>query len=135
MGLSEKKQHQVMDVGLDSDTANKKWVIAGIPSRTPLKPIYTTNNPRPPAPESIRGSDQGQVNHDIEDDEYCISTTPTGEESKIPRILTCPPAPKKKKRYSSKCKIYGSSVIREFFTTPPDFETVFTRHHHVERAN
>ncbi|XP_062110389.1 cyclin-dependent protein kinase inhibitor SMR6-like [Humulus lupulus] len=128
MGFSEKKQHQGVDVSLDSET--KKWVIAGIPLRTPLKPIYTTNPPPPPPPvlvdSSTRDADQGH------DDDQCLSTTPTGEESKIPTRLTCPPAPRKKKA-TSKCKLYGSAVIREFFT-PPDLETVFIRHH-VERAN
>lgn len=120
MGFSGK--HQVVDMGLDSET--KKWVIAGIPVRTPLKPIYTTKNPRPVGSSTER--DHG-------DGEECSSTTttPTGEEARIPTRLTCPPAPKKKKsKPSLKCN-YGA--VREFFT-PPDLESVFIRHH-VEKAN
>ena len=109
MGVSGKPQ---VDGGLESE--GKKWVIAGISLRAPLKPIYT--NPVEKDKES-----------DDQEDESC-STTPTGEEARIPTILTCPPAPRKRKP-SLKCN-YGS--VREFFT-PPDLETVFIRH--VERAN
>jgi hypothetical protein len=98
MGFSEK-----VDGGLE--TEGKKWVIAGIPLRAPLKPIYTN-----PAEKEWVGTD-GQ--------EEC-STTPTREEARIPTRLTCPPAPRKRKS-SFKCN-YGG--VREFFT-PPDLETVF----------
>ena len=122
MGFSEK--HQVVDMGLDSES--KTWVIAGIPLRTPLKPIYTEkNNPR-----VVESRERGHDHCDGDGNgEACGSTTPTGEESRIPTRLTCPPAPRKRKP-SLKCN-YG--VVREFFT-PPDLETVFIRHH-VERAN
>ena len=109
MGVSGKPQ---VDGGLESE--GKKWVIAGISLRAPLKPIYT--NPVEKDKES-----------DDQEDESC-STTPTGEEARIPTILTCPPAPRKRKP-SLKCN-YGS--VREFFT-PPDLETVFISH--GERAN
>ncbi|KDP26647.1 hypothetical protein JCGZ_17805 [Jatropha curcas] len=105
MGFSGKPQ---VDNGLELDC--KKWVIAGIPLRAPLKKIYT--NP---------------VDKESESDHDC-STTPTSEESRISARLTCPPAPKKRKA-TLKCNYNG---VREFFT-PPDLDTVFIRH--VERAN
>lgn len=114
MGFSEKQQ--VVDVGYDSAETNKKWVIAGIPLRSPLKPIFTLN-----PVETVRDDDDGQ--------EDC-STTPTGEEARIPTRFTCPPAPRKQ-RPSLKCN-YGVAH-REFFT-PPDLETVFIRRH-IEKAN
>ncbi|KAL5552823.1 hypothetical protein UlMin_040224 [Ulmus minor] len=104
MGFPEKQQ---VEVALDSD--NKKWVIAGIPLRAPLKPVYTKNQ------------------REGGEEEEC-STTPTGEEARIPTRLTCPPAPRKKKA-SSKCNCSG---VKEFFT-PPDLESVFLVRH-VERA-
>lgn len=107
MGFSEKSQ---VDFELDSD--NKKWVIAGIPLRAPLKPICTFT-----------------MEIDADKEEKC-STTPTGEESRIQKSLICPPAPRKRKA-SLKCKNY--SGVKEFFT-PPDLDAVFIRRH-VERAN
>ncbi|XP_018818986.1 cyclin-dependent protein kinase inhibitor SMR6-like [Juglans regia] len=107
MGFSGKALQLQADGGLESD--GKKWVIAGIPLRAPLKPIYT--NPV----ETWAGSDGS---------EEC-STTPTGEEARIPTRLTCPPAPRKRKS-SLKCN-YGG--VREFFT-PPDLESVF-----IQRAS
>ncbi|XVF02527.1 hypothetical protein REPUB_Repub04eG0182900 [Reevesia pubescens] len=112
MGVSGKPQ--VDGGGLESE--GKKWVIAGISLRAPLKPIYTN-----PVDQKDKASS------DDEGDGSC-STTPTGEEARIPTKMTCPPAPRKRKP-SLKCN-YGS--VREFFT-PPDLETVFIRH--VERAN
>ncbi|OMO80084.1 hypothetical protein COLO4_24249 [Corchorus olitorius] len=117
MGVSGKPQ--VEGGGLESEGA-KKWVIAGIPLRAPLKPLYTTN----PSMEK----DKGIIISDEEISDECNSTTPTAEDARIPTILSCPPAPRKRKP-SLKCN-YGS--VREFFT-PPDLETVFIRH--VERAN
>ncbi|KAL4361038.1 hypothetical protein GQ457_04G007700 [Hibiscus cannabinus] len=109
MGVSGKPQ--VVDGGgrggLESD--GKKWVIAGISLRAPLKPIYT--NP---------------VDHHKDKEDECSSsssTTPTGQEARIPTLSTCPPAPMKRKP-SLKCN-YGS--VRDFFT-PPDLESVFIRH-------
>ncbi|GMP29363.1 hypothetical protein ACSBR2_010615 [Camellia fascicularis] len=105
MGFS--KKHQV-DIGPESE--GKKWVIAGIAIRAPLKSI--TTKPKE------RGCD---------DDEASL-TTPTARESRIPERLPCPPAPRKR-RPSSTCHYNGA---REFFT-PPDLESVFIRH--VESAN
>ncbi|KAI4328180.1 hypothetical protein L6164_020558 [Bauhinia variegata] len=108
MGFSEKAQ---VDGGFESD--NRKWVIAGIALRAPLKPIYTIPAEKPPT------VDDGET-------EEC-STTPTGEEARIPTALRCPPAPRKRKP-SLKCN-YRAGGVREFFT-PPDLETVF-----IQRAN
>ncbi|KAJ4711035.1 Cyclin-dependent kinase inhibitor SMR3-like protein [Melia azedarach] len=107
MGLSGKPQ---VEGGLESE--GKRWVIAGIPLRAPLRPIYTH-----PSVDKEAADD---------DDEEC--STPTNEEARIPARLMCPPAPRKRKS-SLKCNYTG---VREFFT-PPDLETVFIRH--VERAN
>ncbi|KAJ0094821.1 hypothetical protein Patl1_16055 [Pistacia atlantica] len=108
MGLSGKPQ---VDGGLEAE--GKRWLIAGIPLRAPLKPIYT------------RSGEKELDNNG--DDEEC-STTPTSHEARIPPKLPCPPAPRKRKS-TLKCNYSG---VREFFT-PPDLETVFKRH--VERAN
>ncbi|KAJ4902498.1 Uncharacterized protein Rs2_16449 [Raphanus sativus] len=104
MGLSKKTQ---LDGGLDSD--GKKWVIAGIGIRASLKPVKTKLR----APETEA---------EVEDEEEC-STTPTAKEAKIPEILECPPAPRKK-RPAFKCR---RNTVREFFTPPDDLETVFIR--------
>ncbi|XP_061372758.1 cyclin-dependent protein kinase inhibitor SMR6-like [Gastrolobium bilobum] len=110
MGFSEKAQ---VEGGLESDS--RKWVIAGIALRAPLKPIYT-----------IPVEKEQQDESDMEEE---CSTTPKGEQARIPTTLTCPRAPRKRKP-SLKCNYSGGA--REFFT-PPDLETVFIRH--VERAN
>lgn len=109
MGFS-KKSH--LDGGLDSD--GKKWVIAGISIRTSLKPVKTKLR----APPEI----EVEVEEDCynNEDEEC-STTPTAKEAKIPEILKCPPAPRKR-RPALKCR---SNVVREFFTPPLDLENVF----------
>ncbi|XP_059633681.1 cyclin-dependent protein kinase inhibitor SMR8-like [Cornus florida] len=111
MGFPEKSQ---MDGCVDHSEGGKKWVIAGIPLRTPLKPIFTK-----PVVDRER---------DVKEDEEC-STTPTAVESRIPARLPCPPAPRKRKP-SSRC--HYSTGVKEFFT-PPDLETVFILRH-VERA-
>ncbi|KAL6983740.1 hypothetical protein U1Q18_017118 [Sarracenia purpurea var. burkii] len=111
MGYPEKLQMDGVGLG-GVESEGKKWVFAGIPLRSPLKPIFT--NPVEKHPETD------------EDEEYC-STTPTAEDSRIPSRLPCPPAPRKRKP-SSRCHFSG---VREFFT-PPDLETVFIRR--VERA-
>ncbi|XP_020217772.1 cyclin-dependent protein kinase inhibitor SMR6 [Cajanus cajan] len=108
MGFSEKPQVEESD-------STRKWVIAGISLRAPLKPIYTTTVEK-------EEQDEGDM------EEY-NSTTPKGEEAKIPTSLKCPPPPRKRKP-SLKCNYRGGA--REFFT-PPDLETVFIRH--VERAS
>uniref|UniRef100_A0A5B7C526 Putative cyclin-dependent protein kinase inhibitor SMR3-like n=1 Tax=Davidia involucrata TaxID=16924 RepID=A0A5B7C526_DAVIN len=105
MGFSE-KPHE-MDGSVESE--GKKWVIAGIPLLTQLKPIFTT-------PADKEGENEGE-----------FSTTPTAEEARIPTRLSCPPAPRKQKP-SSRCHYNG---VKEFFT-PPDLETAFIRR--VERA-
>uniref|UniRef100_A0A5B7C442 Cyclin-dependent protein kinase inhibitor SMR6 n=1 Tax=Davidia involucrata TaxID=16924 RepID=A0A5B7C442_DAVIN len=97
-----------MDGGVvESESEGKKWVLAGIPLRTPLKLICTN-----PVDNKEREN---------EDDEEC-STTPTAKEARIPTRLSCPPPPRKQKP-SSSCHYNG---VREFFT-PPDLETVFIR--------
>ncbi|KAL3526091.1 hypothetical protein ACH5RR_014463 [Cinchona calisaya] len=106
MGFS--KKHQA-EGGKELD--GKKWVIAGITIRAPLKSISTK-----PTKEEYEEDDDGR------------STTPTARESRIPERLPCPPAPRKR-RPTSTCNFNGS---REFFN-PPDLESVFIRH--VERAN
>ncbi|WVZ12689.1 hypothetical protein V8G54_017219 [Vigna mungo] len=106
MGFSEKPQVEESD-------GTRKWVIAGISLRAPLKPIYTT---------STTVEKKEEEEEEEEEDEE-------GEEARIPTALKCPPAPRKRKP-SLKCN-YRSGA-REFFT-PPDLETVFIRH--VERAN
>ncbi|KAG6764717.1 hypothetical protein POTOM_032200 [Populus tomentosa] len=88
MGFSEKPQ--VVDGGLDLD-GNKRWVIAGIPLRAPLKPIFTN----PVEKEIYDESDDGQNN-------CTTSTTPTSEEAKIPSKL-----------FSSSSK-HGSGLISLF---------------------
>ncbi|MED6180699.1 hypothetical protein PIB30_012575 [Stylosanthes scabra] len=127
MGLPEKAQ---VDGALDSDHNNRKWLIAGIALRAPLKPINTTTTTTtttttlPLVAVDIDDKDQKE---EAEAEEEC-ATTPTSVESRIPKILTCPPAPKKKRKSSSKCNNFrGVAVIREFFN-PPDLETVFIRH-------
>ncbi|PIM98191.1 hypothetical protein CDL12_17428 [Handroanthus impetiginosus] len=95
-----------MDCGaVDSE----KWVISGIALRSPLKPIFTKSVEK----------------RDFEEEEF--STTPTSAESRIPRKLPCPPAPKKRKPAgSSRCHYSG---VREFFN-PPDLDTIFIRRVH-----
>ncbi|KAL2505212.1 hypothetical protein Adt_20833 [Abeliophyllum distichum] len=78
----------------------KKWVIAGIGIRPPLKSIST------------------KPKEGCEDYDEC-STTPTARESKIPEIFYCPPAPRKQ-RPSSKCHFNDVQ-----FFHPPDLESVF----------
>lgn len=120
MGIPE-KPHVQMEHGVgvveSEGGGNKKWIIAGIQFRSPLNPIFTTTTT--PA-EKDYGKEEG-------DEEEC-STTPTAKESRIPSVLTCPPAPRKRKP-SSRC--HFNSGVRDFFT-PPDLESVFIRR--VERA-
>ncbi|XP_028783966.1 cyclin-dependent protein kinase inhibitor SMR6-like [Neltuma alba] len=120
MGFSEKAQ--VVEGGFESSSSsstsnasNKKWVIAGISLRGPLKPIYTAEKDR----------------EDDDETEECL-TTPTGEESRIPPPSTCPPAPRKPKPPASSFKCKYRRGVNKFFT-PPDLDTVFIRH--VERAS
>ncbi|KAH6774403.1 cyclin-dependent kinase inhibitor SMR3-like protein [Perilla frutescens var. hirtella] len=105
MGFS--KKHQV-EMGKDSEA--KKWVIAGIAIRAPLKPIST------------------KARDDCGEDDGACSTTPTARESRIPEKLACPPAPRKR-RPASTCHFNGA---REFFN-PPELESIFMCH--AGRAN
>ncbi|KAK4417805.1 Cyclin-dependent protein kinase inhibitor SMR6 [Sesamum alatum] len=100
MGFS-KKHHQVEG---SKESEGKKWVIAGIGVRAPLKPISTT---------------RGREDECSENEDECTKT-PTARESKIPEKLSCPPAPRKR-RPTSTCHFNG---VREFFN-PPDLESVF----------
>ncbi|KAF6157458.1 hypothetical protein GIB67_004396 [Kingdonia uniflora] len=102
MGFAEKIQ---VDGGIELE--GKKWVIAGIPTRGPLRQIKTKNIEK----ENCGGEEQER------------SITPTCKEARIPERLPCPPAPKKR-RPSLRCKLGGA---REFFN-PPDLESVFIRH-------
>lgn len=102
MGFSKKHQAE-----MSKESEGKKWFLAGIAVRAPLKPIST--KPRE------------------EDDESC-STTPTAREAQIPVKLSCPPPPRKR-RPTSSCHFNG---VREFFN-PPELESVFICH--AERAN
>lgn len=105
MGFSEKPQ---LDDCLESE--NKRWVLAGVSIRASLKPINTKSR--------LNEEDREEDN----DDEFC-STTPTSKESRIPKKLPCPPAPRKR-RPQSKCHLTG---VRDFFV-PPDLDSVFKLH-------
>ncbi|OWM71508.1 cyclin-dependent protein kinase inhibitor SMR6 [Punica granatum] len=107
MGFPKKPQ---MDGCLEPE--GKRWVIAGISIRAPLKPVNT----------------KLRLKEGEEEDEEPCSTTPTSRESRIPEKLPCPPAPRKR-RPPSKCHLNGA---REFFA-PPDLETVFKLR--TERTN
>ncbi|XP_047956999.1 cyclin-dependent protein kinase inhibitor SMR6-like [Salvia hispanica] len=98
MGFS--KKHQIQ---MDKDSEPKKWVIAGVAIRAPLKPIST----KPCAEDQGGGG----------------ATTPTARESRIPEKLPCPPPPRKR-RPASTCHFNGG---REFFN-PPDLESIFMCH-------
>lgn len=82
------------------------WVIAGVPLRAPLKPIFTNTDSK----------DAG------DGEEQC--TTPTGDSAKIATRVSCPPPPPRKRKQSLKFR-YGG--VREFFTPPHDLESVFVR--------
>ncbi|KZV19367.1 hypothetical protein F511_25102 [Dorcoceras hygrometricum] len=105
MGVSKKHQ---MEASKELD--GKKWVIAGIAVRAQLKPIST------------------RAKEENEDEGGACATTPTARECQIPKKLSCPPAPRKR-RPASTCHYNG---VREFFN-PPDLESVFMCH--AERAN
>ncbi|XP_052205355.1 cyclin-dependent protein kinase inhibitor SMR8 [Diospyros lotus] len=108
MGYPEKPQ---MDGALVDSVDGKRWVVAGIAFRRPLKPIFTTNS-----------VEKVQKDDGVGEDDECV-TTPTAEEARIPAMLPCPPPPRKRKP-SRRCSYNGGA--REFFT-PPDLETVFIR--------
>ncbi|KAL6566524.1 hypothetical protein OROGR_002139 [Orobanche gracilis] len=100
-----------MDGGqaLDSETV----VPPGVAETSPLKPVSTELPPEKKFPGD-------------EYEEYGCgfsATTPTSAESRIPSILTCPPAPKKRRLASSSKK---SCRVLEFFN-PAELETIFAR--------
>ncbi|XP_073017167.1 cyclin-dependent protein kinase inhibitor SMR6-like [Primulina eburnea] len=105
MGVSKKHQMEAI-----KELDGKKWVIAGIAVRAPLKPISTKS-------KEENGDEDG-----------ACSTTPTAREHKIPKKLSCPPAPRKRRPAST----FHFNGVREFFN-PPDLESVFMCH--AERAN
>ncbi|KAL6011421.1 hypothetical protein ACLOJK_001869 [Asimina triloba] len=119
MGISEKVQ---TEGGLESEA--KKWVIAGIPLRTPLKPINTA--------QSEKGAENQEdgctTTASVKEEEEDACSTPTAKEARIPERLSCPPAPRKRKSPSG-CNFSG---VREFFCPPADLDSVFVRR--VERA-
>ncbi|KAL1536487.1 cyclin-dependent kinase inhibitor SMR3-like protein [Salvia divinorum] len=100
MGFSKKHQ-----IEMDRDSEAKKWVIAGIAIRAPLKPISTK-----PRDDEDEGGDP-------------CSTTPTARESRIQEKLPCPPPPRKRRPVST-CHFNGG---REFFN-PPELESIFMCH-------
>lgn len=110
MGFSKKSQ---AEGGVESEA--KKWVVAGISIRAALKPIST--KPR------LKVRETGEVGATVEEEEEGLSrpSTPTGREARIPEILPCPAAPRKRRSRPSRCRVSGS---RQFFT-PPDLESVF----------
>ncbi|KAH0921229.1 hypothetical protein HID58_021247 [Brassica napus] len=104
MGYSDKSYNQ-LEGEIREATDGKKWVIAGLPPRSPLKPINSSSD---------------VIFTETEDQDQC-PTTPTAVSVRIPRVPPCPAAPKKRKP-SSKCSYVATG--REFFC-PPDLETVF----------
>ncbi|KAL8111757.1 cyclin-dependent protein kinase inhibitor SMR6-like [Apium graveolens] len=97
MGFSKKTEGMIIE-----SEAKKRMVLSGITLRTTLKPIFTKH-------------EEGQ--------ESSISTTPTSEESRSSSTFRCPPAPRKRK--TKPLCYYGG--VREYFSTPPDLESVFIR--------
>jgi len=54
-------------------------------------------------------------------------TTPKAQKYKIPKILTCPPAPKKRRPSVSSCTLSRRTQQISFFD-PPDLELFFASH-------
>ncbi|KAE9614459.1 hypothetical protein Lalb_Chr05g0228391 [Lupinus albus] len=114
MGLSEVAE------GSFETADSKKWVIAGIGLRAPLKPIYTIPLEKKNKKKKNKKKEQEE---EEEEERVYICTTPTSSKSRIPTMLSCPPAPMKRKA-SGKSNHRG--VVKELFTTTPhDLETVF----------
>ncbi|KAF5763888.1 putative cyclin-dependent protein kinase inhibitor SMR [Helianthus annuus] len=90
MGFS--KKHQVDGESLEG----KKWVIAGITMRAPLKTLSTRR-----MKEDDENSNSG-------------NTTPTSKDSRIPEVMTCPPPPRKRRPVVA-CHNHTNM---EFFTSP-----------------
>ncbi|KAF8394761.1 hypothetical protein HHK36_020978 [Tetracentron sinense] len=87
----------------------------------------------------LEGGDQIQRSISVVDGEVTVTvtvaesemwsrekcTTPTAKEFKIPEMLTCPPAPRKRRDSSSSFSRLPSSVrVKEYFV-PPNLEAVF----------
>ncbi|RZC72741.1 hypothetical protein C5167_048217 [Papaver somniferum] len=103
MGLSMKSQ--VLAEGKETE-GNKKWVVAGILVRTPLKAINTNK-------KIEDGDDQEQG---------CSATTPTSVEARInSERLLCPPAPRKRR---PSLKFHSNNNAMDFFN-PPELESIF----------
>lgn len=114
MGMSDKLRVEGTLNQLELDVGHK-WVIA-------LKPITTKKR-------SLDHQKQSSTSEEDEDQEAynCSASTPTGEESRIPSLLSCPPAPTKRSTTSpSSSKYYQQNRVMEFFM-PPDLESVFVR--------
>ncbi|KAL8229111.1 hypothetical protein R6Q59_005554 [Mikania micrantha] len=98
MGFS--KKHQVDGESLEG----KKWVIAGITMRAPLRCLSTRKTK-----EDDDNSNSG-------------NTTPTSKDSRIPEALPCPPPPRKRRPVAT-CQ---NNANREFFTSP-ELDSLFTQ--------
>ncbi|EOA34839.1 hypothetical protein CARUB_v10022419mg [Capsella rubella] len=108
MGFSGKTHHH-LDSKLGETTEGKKWVITEISLRSsPMKPTI-----------SFPSSDLANT----EDEGLLCPKTPTAASVRIPKVFTCPPAPKKRK-LSLKFS-YGAGGGSKKFFSPPDLETVF----------
>ncbi|KAK1423261.1 hypothetical protein QVD17_18558 [Tagetes erecta] len=77
----------------------KKWVIAGITMRAPLKSLST------------RKMKEDEVD---DDNSNSGNTTPTSKDSRLPETLPCPPPPRKRRPVAT-CHNIGN---KEFFTSP-----------------
>ncbi|RZC43477.1 hypothetical protein C5167_036426 [Papaver somniferum] len=85
---------------------NKKWVVAGILVRTPLKAINTN--------KKIEDGDN--------EEQWCSATTPTSVEARInSERLLCPPAPRKPR---PSLKLHFNNKAMGFFN-PPELESIF----------
>ncbi|CAL0312990.1 unnamed protein product [Lupinus luteus] len=112
MGLSEVAE------GNFESADSKNWVKAGIGLRAPLKSIYTI-----PLEKKKKKKLKKKKEQEEEEEKEYICTTPTSSKSRIPAMLSCPPAPMKRKP-SGKCNHQG--VVKELFTAiPQDLESVF----------
>lgn len=57
------------------------------------------------------------------DEEPC--RTPTAEDCRIPALLTCPPAPRKRRAKEGLSRIQ-SGRVKEFFVAPPNLDLIFS---------
>nr|GMD18150.1 cyclin-dependent protein kinase inhibitor SMR6 [Ipomoea batatas] len=101
MEFAEKPHHQ-MESSLQVDQSEaKRWILAGIALRNPLKPIRVA---------ATHGACAWENNDDQDGSGGGgSSTTPTSEGSRIPRRLTCPPPPKKRKASKRSSSSSGSA--------------------------